>query len=92
MLDFVHQLVARGRNPVVVAFGNPYLLQDVPEVPAYMIAWGGSALAQRAAATALLGGAPITGRLPITIPGVARLGAGLDRPALAVPAATPAGR
>jgi beta-N-acetylhexosaminidase len=34
---------------------------------------------QRAAARALLGQAPITGQLPITIPSVAPYGAGLRR-------------
>ncbi|MFL5577654.1 MAG: glycoside hydrolase family 3 protein [Gemmatimonadaceae bacterium] len=82
VLDLVRQLAERGNRPVVVAFGNPYLLQDVPQAPAYLVAWGGSPLAQRAAATALLGRAPITGRLPITIPGAAPLGAGITRPAL----------
>jgi beta-N-acetylhexosaminidase len=51
----------------------------VPEVPAYLIAWSGFAVAQRAAAKALLGSSTITGKLPITIPGLARFGDGLDR-------------
>jgi beta-N-acetylhexosaminidase len=80
VLDLVRQLAERGARPVVVSFGNPYLLQDIPQAPAYMVAWGGSSLTQRAAADALLGRAPITGRLPITIPGAAAMGAGLTRP------------
>lgn len=90
VLDLVRQLAARGNRPVVVAFGNPYLLQDVPQAPAYLVAWGGSALAQRAAASALLGRAAITGRLPITIPGAAPSGTGLSRPALPLSSATSA--
>jgi beta-N-acetylhexosaminidase len=82
VLDLVRQLAERGARPIVVAFGNPYLLQDVTQAPASVVAWGGSTLAQRAAADALLGRAPITGRLPITIPGAASLGAGLTREAL----------
>ena len=91
VLDLVRQLVERGRRPVVVAFGNPYLLQDVPRVPAYLVAWGGTTLAQRAAADALLGRAAIGGRLPITIPGAAAYGAGLTRPALQPAAGAAAG-
>jgi len=78
-VDFLGQLAARGARPMVVAFGNPYLLRDVPEVPGYLVAWGGSPLLQRAAARALIGAAPTTGRLPIAIPGAAPLGAGLTR-------------
>jgi beta-N-acetylhexosaminidase len=78
--DFVAQLTARGRRLVVVAMGNPYLLQQVPMAPAYLVGWGGSPVSQRAAARALLGRAPITGRLPISIPPLAPIGAGLTRP------------
>lgn len=65
---FVNRLVAKGRKPIVVAFGNPYFLQQVQAVPAYVVAWGGFGPSQLAAARALLGDAPITGKLPITIP------------------------
>jgi beta-glucosidase-like glycosyl hydrolase/CubicO group peptidase (beta-lactamase class C family) len=72
----------RGRPPtVVVAFGSPYLLTAFPDVGTYMIAWGGQQLMQTAAARALLGEAPITGRLPISLPPFHRRGEGLDRQA-----------
>jgi beta-N-acetylhexosaminidase len=90
VLELVRQLATRGNRPVVVAFGNPYFLQDAPQAPAYLVAWGGSALAQRAAAAALLGRAPISGRLPITIPGAAPLGSGLSRPTVPAVSASPA--
>jgi beta-N-acetylhexosaminidase len=80
--DFAAALVARGRRPIVVAMGNPYLLQQIPGAPTYLVAWGGFPVSQRAAARALLGLAPIGGRLPIAIPPVAPLGAGLERRAL----------
>jgi beta-N-acetylhexosaminidase len=80
---FVNRLVAKGRNPIVVAFGNPYFLQQIQGVPAYVVAWGGFAPSQLAAARAILGDAPITGRLPISIPmsggKTVPFGAGLDR-------------
>jgi beta-N-acetylhexosaminidase len=81
---FVNRLVAKGRNPIVVAFGNPYFFQQVQGVPAYVVAWGGYAPSQLAAARAILGDAPITGKLPISIPltGTSRtvpFGAGLVR-------------
>ena len=78
--DFVRLLTERGARPVVVSFGTPYFLRQIPTTPAYVLAWGTWPVSQTAAARALLGLAPITGRLPITIPPVAALGAGERRP------------
>ncbi len=68
-VDFVEELRRRNEHPIVVSFGNPYLLQQIPAVSAYIVAWGGFPLSQSAAAHAVVGVTPITGRLPITIPG-----------------------
>jgi beta-N-acetylhexosaminidase len=78
---FVQTLVSRGRKPIVVAFGNPYLLQQLPWVGTYLVAWGGFPVSQVAAARALTGAARITGRLPISIPPYAAIGVGEERPA-----------
>jgi len=80
--ELVDGLRRQGARVVLSAFGNPYLLMDAPSVPAYLIAWGGGAASQRAAARALLGQAPITGKLPTSIPPHARVGQGLERPAV----------
>jgi beta-N-acetylhexosaminidase len=79
MADLLTGLQKAGTRVVLATFSNPYIAQDLPPVPAYLIAWGGSPLMQRAAARALLGVTPITGQLPITIPSVAPYGAGLRR-------------
>lgn len=73
---------ASGRKVVAVAFGSPYLLRDFPALGTYLAAWGSQEVVQIAAAAALLGEQPIGGRLPVTIPGVAARGAGLDRAAV----------
>jgi beta-N-acetylhexosaminidase len=81
---FVERLAQAGRPVVAVSFGSPYLLRSFPSVPGYVAAWGREPVCQQAAARALLGQAPIGGRLPVTImAGVAR-GAGLTRPMVAV--------
>lgn len=77
--DFITALTTRGRRPILVALGNPYLLQQVPAVPAYVVAWGGVPLSQEAAARALLGERPIIGKLPIRIPPRFPVGHGLRR-------------
>jgi len=80
--DFVQTLVQRGKKPIVVAFGNPYLLQQLPWVGTYLVAWGGFPVSQTAAARALLGTAAISGHLPITIPPYASRGMGIERAAV----------
>jgi len=86
MADLLTGLQKAGTRVVLATFSNPYIAQDLPPVPAYLIAWGGSPLMQRAAARALLGLSPISGQLPITIPSVAPYGAGLRREARAATA------
>jgi len=87
VLDFMRSMSRRGSRVILVNFGNPYLLQQVPNVSTYLLAWGGFPISQRAAAQALLGVNPITGRLPISIPPLLSLGTGEMRPAIA-PATT----
>ena len=77
--NFVRTLGQRGRKPIVVAFGNPYLLQQLPWVGTYLVAWGGFPVSQAAAARAILGSSAISGQLPISIPPYAIHGAGLQR-------------
>jgi beta-glucosidase-like glycosyl hydrolase len=78
--DFVRQLEAIGKPHVVVSFGNPYLISDFPDVRAYMLAWSGSEVSQRAAARALFGEFDIRGRTPTRIPGFAEIGDGIVVP------------
>lgn len=77
--QFIRDLAQRHPKTIVVAFGNPYLLQQVPGVSTYLVAWGGFPVSQTAAGRAVIGAAPIHGRLPISIPPVLHFGAGLDR-------------
>lgn len=77
--QFMRDLVQRHPRTVLVAFGNPYLLQQVSAASSYLVGWGGFPVSQTAAGRALIGAAPITGRLPISIPPLLRFGAGEDR-------------
>ena len=70
------------RPMMVISFGNPYLLAALPESPGYLIAWGAHEVSQNAAVRALFGQEAISGRLPVSIPPLHGIGAGLTRPAL----------
>jgi beta-N-acetylhexosaminidase len=63
---------------VVISFGNPYLLEAMPNVPAYLAAYSPYPVSQRAAARALIGDIDITGKLPVTLPGLYPRGHGLE--------------
>jgi beta-N-acetylhexosaminidase len=77
--EFVTRLSTSGKPVVLISFGTPYLLNQVPSVKAYAVAWGGSESSQRAAALALLGVNAITGRLPTSIPPYVSIGEGIER-------------
>ncbi len=71
---------AAGRT-VVVAMGNPYLAQDFPTIQNYLCTFSNATVSELAAVKALFGEIPIRGHLPVSIPGIAARGAGLERPA-----------
>jgi beta-N-acetylhexosaminidase len=64
---------------VAVSFGSPYVLRELPNLETYLCAWGSQTDMQVAAARALFGAAPITGRLPVTIPDLAPRGTGIQK-------------
>lgn len=65
--------------PVVgISFGNPYLLQNFPALRTYMVAYGDMPTLQQAVARGLLGEIDITGRLPISLPGLYPRGTGIQ--------------
>src|SRR5262249_33966925 len=70
----------RSATPFVTTiFGNPYTVSFVPELPAVLLTYDIYDLPERAAVAAIVGDAPIRGRLPIALPGLFPVGHGLDR-------------
>jgi beta-N-acetylhexosaminidase len=76
--SWVDQLAKR-RPVVVVAFGNPYLIRQFPNVQSYLVTYGVSDDLERAAAAAILGDAPISGHVPVSLPGFFKVGDGIQR-------------
>jgi beta-N-acetylhexosaminidase len=70
---------ARSRPTILVSLGNPYLISRLPEVGSYLIGWRSNPVTEEAVARALAGAAPITGRLPISIPPLYPRGWGVER-------------
>jgi beta-N-acetylhexosaminidase len=78
---FLNGLIETGKPVVLIALGNPYLLASFPGVRAYLTTYSTVQSSEIAAAKALFGEIPITGRLPVTIPGLAKYGDGIQLPA-----------
>jgi beta-N-acetylhexosaminidase len=66
--------LAAARRMLLISFGNPYLLSQVPEAGGYLLAWGFDAASQRAAARVLRGELAPRGRLPVSLPPYHRRG------------------
>jgi beta-glucosidase-like glycosyl hydrolase len=76
--EFVRRLIASGKPVVVAAFGGPYLIRQFPDAPAYLTAYAIEDVAQAAAVRVLFGEVPARGRLPVRIPGLFEIGAGIQ--------------
>ena len=67
------------RSPLVgISFGNPYVLLSFPKLQTYLVSYGDMQSLQEATARALLGQSDVTGRLPISLPGLYPRGAGIQ--------------
>ena len=71
----------RANQPFVAAFfGSPYAPMSVPDVPAMLLTYDFSDVAEESAVRAIAGEIAIGGKLPIALPGMFPLGHGLSRP------------
>jgi beta-N-acetylhexosaminidase len=77
-VGILRDLLANSKDVIGVSFGNPYILGSFPQLKTYMVAYGDMASLQRASANALFGAQDITGRLPISLPGLYPRGTGIQ--------------
>src|SRR5262245_17418775 len=73
------ELIKRKLPLVVISFGNPYLLEAMPDAPSYLLAYSPFPVSQRAAAKAVFGDIEISGKLPVSLPGLYPRGHGMRR-------------
>ena len=74
----VREALASGKQVIGVSFGNPYILSSFPEMKTYVVAYGDMPSLQRAAVRSILGTQDITGKLPISLPGLYPRGTGIQ--------------
>ena len=69
--------LAQSDQVVAVSFGSPYLVAELPPQAAFVSAYASTVRTAHAAARVLAGSAPVHGRLPVSIPGIAARATGL---------------
>jgi beta-N-acetylhexosaminidase len=74
----LREALAANKKVVGVSFGNPYILSSFADLKTYLVAYGDMPSLQRASARALLGSQDVTGRLPISLPGLHPRGTGIQ--------------
>jgi beta-N-acetylhexosaminidase len=78
----LQKILDRGAEKTeVLAMGNPYLAQSFPAIQNYLCTFSNVSVAEVSAVKALFGEIAVHGHLPVTIPGIAVRGAGIERPA-----------
>ena len=75
---FIRRLIERTENIILGSIGNPYIIEGFPNIPVYLCAYKNSSLMQNAYLDAILGKNEIIGKLPISIPGAASFGQGIN--------------
>jgi beta-glucosidase-like glycosyl hydrolase/CubicO group peptidase (beta-lactamase class C family) len=75
---FVDQLISAGKPTIVASFGSPYLIERFPSAKTWVAEFSSNDVSQRAVARALFGQTAIGGKIPVTVPGIAQRGDGLQ--------------
>jgi beta-N-acetylhexosaminidase len=68
-----------GERTAVLAMGSPYLILSYPDIRSYACAFSSVSTSETAMVRAIFGEIPIHGKLPVTLPNVAKYGDGIDR-------------
>lgn len=74
----LREALAANKKVIGISFGNPYILSSFPDLKTYIVAYGDMPSLQRAAARSILGTQEISGRLPISLPGLHPRGTGIQ--------------
>ncbi len=77
--NLMQQLLdAAGPKMAVIAMGNPYLAINFPNVATYICTYSNAPTSERSAVKLLFGEIQVKGKLPVTLPGIADRGFGLQ--------------
>jgi beta-N-acetylhexosaminidase len=71
-------LQAAGDKTAVIAMGNPYLALNFPGITTYICTYSNAPTSERSAVKLLFGEMQVKGKLPVSLPGIAGRGFGLE--------------
>jgi beta-N-acetylhexosaminidase len=77
--DFVRRMIAVNKPVAIIAFGSPYLIRQFPDARNYVVTYAIEDVAQNAAAKVLFGETRFQGKLPVSVPGIFEIGAGITK-------------
>jgi len=76
-VEIIRKIAEGDKTVVVLSFGSPYFLRDFPDVDAYLCFYRNQPQMQSVAARAIFGEVDLTGKLPVSLPGLFPAGHGL---------------
>lgn len=79
-LDILEQVSELNKPKILMAFGNPYIVEAIPDSDAHLMGWSSSADQVRETVPALFGASDIRGNFPGEVPGMYRIGDGIEIP------------
>ncbi|MBI5463460.1 MAG: serine hydrolase [Ignavibacteriales bacterium] len=78
--ELLKKIASLNKPAVVLSFGNPYAVMEIPTPSAYVCLYSDADVMQQACAEVLFAEEPARGKLPITIPGLFKFGEGIAWP------------
>ncbi|WP_234571932.1 glycoside hydrolase family 3 N-terminal domain-containing protein [Rhodohalobacter sp. 614A] len=79
-LRILDQISSLNKPEILLAFGNPYLVETLPDTDVHLIAWSGAADQVRQTVPAIFGAADVKGKFPGEVPNMYNIGDGLEIP------------
>jgi beta-N-acetylhexosaminidase len=76
--QFFETIIKSPASVALISLGNPYLLRYFPAVSSFMATFSPATSSESAAAKAIFGEIPIQGRMPVSIPGLVKIGDGIS--------------
>jgi len=77
-LDFIKKVINLSKPTVLAAYGNPYVVKDIPDTDAHIMAWSSNPTQIEASVSAMFGASEVSGKMPISIPDMYDIGDGIS--------------
>lgn len=79
-LGIIEQISNFDKPEVLMAFGNPYIVENIPDSEVHLMAWSSSAQQVRQTVPSIFGASDIQGKFPGVVPNMYDIGDGIEMP------------